>query len=98
MRFRQTRLLDLRLEIERVRKIAVREQMRKAIENVRRKVERFTDLARCAATAIGDYIRRHGGAMFAVAPINFLNHALAPVTARQIEIDVGPTFAAFTQK
>ena len=35
---RQTGLLDLRLQIERVRKIAVREEMRKTIENTRRKI------------------------------------------------------------
>ena len=36
--------------------------------------------------------------MFAVAPINFLDDALAPVAAREIEIDVGPAFAAFAQE
>ena len=98
MRFRQTGLLDLRLQIERVRKIAVREEMRKAIENARRKIQRFADFARGAAAAIGNHVRGHGRAMFAVTPINFLDDALAPIAARQIEIDVGPAFAAFVQK
>ena len=98
MRFRQTGLLDLRLQIERVRKIAVREKMRETIENVRRKIERLADLARGAASAISDDVRGHGRAVFAVTPVNFLDHALAPIAARQIEIDVGPAFAAFAQE
>ena len=98
MRFRQTRLLDLRLQIERVRKIAVREKVRKAVENIRRKIERFADLARRASAAISDDVRGHGRAVFAVTPVNFLDHTLAPVAARQIEIDVGPAFAAFAQE
>ena len=98
MLLRQTGLLDLRLQIERVRKIAVREKMRKAIENARRKIQRLADLARRAPAAIGDHVRGHGRAVFAVAPVNFLDHALAPIAARQIEIDVGPAFAALAQK
>ena len=44
----QTGLLDLRLQIQRVREIAVGEEMRETIENVRRKIERLADLARRA--------------------------------------------------
>ena len=98
MIFRQTGLLDLRFQIERVRKIAVREEMRETIENARRKIERFADLARRAAAAIRDHVRGHGGAMFAVAPINFLDHRFAPVATRKIEIDIGPAFPALVQK
>ena len=98
MRFRQTGLLDLRLQIERVRKIAVRKKMREAIENVRRKIQRFADLARGAAAAISNDVRGHGRAVFAVTPVNFLDHAFAAIAARQIEIDVGPAFAAFAEK
>ena len=94
MRLRQTGLLDLRREIESVRKIAVRKEMRKTVENVRRKIERLADLARRAPSAIGDHVRGHGRAMFAVTPINFLDHAFAPIAARQIEIDIRPAFAA----
>ena len=98
MRLGQTRLLDLRLEIERVREIAVREKVREAVENVRRKIERLADLARRAAAAIGDDVRGHGRAVFAVTAINFLDDAFAPIAARQIEIDVRPAFAAFAQE
>ena len=98
MRFRQTGLLDLRCQIERVRKIAVREKMRETIENIRGKIQRLADLARRAAAAIGDDVGGHGRAVFAVAPINFLDHAFAPIAARQIEIDVRPAFPAFAQE
>src|SRR2546430_15878941 len=98
MRFRQTGLLDLRLEIERVRKIAVREQVREAIQDARRKIQRFADLARRAPAAITDHVCGHGRAMFAVAPINFLDRSFAPVAARKIEIDVRPAFSALVEK
>ena len=36
--------------------------------------------------------------MLAVAPVNFLDDALAPIATRQIEIDIGPAFAAFAEE
>ena len=36
--------------------------------------------------------------MFAVTPVNFLNDALAPIAARQIEINVRPAFTALAKK
>ncbi len=63
-----------------------------------RKIERLADLARGAPAAISDDVRGHGRAVFAVTPVNFLDDALAPVAARQIEIDVRPAFAAFAQE
>src|SRR5207237_7997265 len=71
MRFRQTGLLDLRLQIERVREIAVREQMREAIENARRKRKGFTDFARGAAPAVCNDVRGHGRALLAVPAVTF---------------------------
>ena len=65
-----------------MRKIATGEQVGKAIDDAWRKIQRFTDFARCAPAAIGDDVRGHGGAMFAVAPVNFLNNALAAISAR----------------
>src|SRR5437660_12445887 len=81
-----------------MREIAVREEMRKAIENARRKIQRFADLACGAAPAITDHVRSHGCTVFAVASINFLDHGFAPVAARKIEIDIRPAFAAFVQE
>src|SRR5437764_214505 len=98
MRFRQTGLLDLRGKIERVRKIAAREQVRKAIENVRGKIQRFTDFARRAASAISNHVRRHGRAVLAITAVNFLDHAFTPVAAGQIEIDIGPALSAFAEE
>src|SRR5436853_877094 len=72
--------------------------MREAIENARRKIERFADLARGTAPAITDHVRSHGRAMFSVAPINFLNDRFTAVAAWKIEIDIGPAFAAFVQE
>ena len=63
-----------------------------------RKIERLADLARRASAAIRDHVRRHGRAVFAVAPVDFLDHAFAPIAARQIEIDVRPAFPAFAQE
>ena len=61
-------------------------------------VERLANFARRAASAIADDVRGHGRAVFAIAAINFLDDALAPVAARQIDIDVGPALAAFAQE
>ena len=79
-------------------KSPLREKMRETVENVRRKIERFADLARGASAAISDDVGGHGRAVFAVTPINFLDDAFAPIAARQIEIDVRPAFAAFAEE
>src|SRR5205085_7562342 len=98
MRLRQTGLLDLGAQVEGVREIAAGEQVREPVEDVRRKIQRFADLARGAAAAIRDDVRGHGSAVFAVTPVNFLDHALAPIAAGQIEIDVRPAFPAIAQE
>ncbi len=36
--------------------------------------------------------------MFAVTPVNFLDHAFAPIAAGQIEIDIRPAFPAFAEE
>src|SRR5205809_7023199 len=72
--------------------------MRKPIQSIRRQVQRLADLPRRASSAIRDYIRGHGRAVFAVTPVNFLDHTLAAVAARQIEVDIRPAFSAFAQE
>jgi len=52
MVFRQTSLLDLRFELERVWKIATRKQMGKTIDDAGRKIERLANLASRAAAAL----------------------------------------------
>src|ERR671918_2877020 len=42
--------------------------------------------------------RRHAGAVAAVAPVDILNRRLAPVTAREIEIDIRPFPSRLAQK
>jgi hypothetical protein len=60
--------------------------------------ERFSHFARRAAPAIRDDVRRHRRPELAILLIDVLNHLLAPVTARQIEIDVGPFATLLRQK
>ena len=55
--------------------------------------QRFADFARGRASAIGDDVGGHGGAEFAIALVDILDDALAPIAAGQVDIDVGP-FAA----
>ena len=74
------------------------EKVRKAIEHIGGKVERLADFAHRAAAAVGDHICRHRRSVRAVASIHFLDDALAPVAAREIEIDVRPRGAAFAEE
>src|SRR5262245_59504832 len=76
----------------------VRDELREPVAHVARKPERLTDLARRAATAIRDDVRRHSGAEPAVAAIDVLDDRFAPVAARQIEVDVGPLVARLAEK
>src|SRR5258708_37220835 len=62
-----------------------------------RESERLADFAHRAPCAIGDDVRGHRGAAFAVTAIDVLNRFLAIVAAGQIEIDIGP-FAALLGK
>src|ERR1051326_6685821 len=98
MRSWQSSLLDLRLKIERVWKIAVGKEMRKSIENAGRKIERLANLSGSAPPAVADHVCSHGGTVFPVAAINFLNDGFASVSAREIEIDIRPAFAALVQE
>src|ERR1700719_3206954 len=72
--------------------------MRKAIENAWRKIQGFADFARRATATITNHIGGHRGAMFAVTPVNLLDHRFASIAAGEIEIDVRPAFPAFIQE
>ena len=61
-------------------------------------IQRLPDFARRALAAIGDDVGGHGGAVLPVLLVDVLDHALAAVAARQVEIDVGPFAAFFRQK
>src|SRR5207248_1928836 len=47
---------------------------------------------------VGNYVGRHGRPTRTITAIDFLNHALAPIATRQININIGPAFASFAQK
>src|SRR6476620_6421827 len=98
MVFRQTGAFDLRFQFHRVREIAAGKQVREAVDNARRKIERFADLTRGAAPAIRDHVRGHGCTVFAVAPINFLDHCFPPIATGKIKINIGPAFAALVEE
>ena len=55
-------------------------------------------LARGAPAAIGDHVGGHRRAVLAVFLVDVLDHALAAIAARQIEIDVGPLAALLRQE
>src|SRR6185369_4185686 len=61
-------------------------------------VERLPDFACGRTPAIRDDVCRHGGAEFSVALVNVLDCFLALLSARQIEIDVGPFASLFRKK
>ena len=69
-----------------------------AIDLRRVDAERLSDFARRALAAIGDDVRRHRRAEPPVLLVHVLNHLLAAIAARQIEIDVGPFAALFREK
>ena len=58
----------------------------------------FANLARRRFAAIGNDIRRHGRAQFAVSLIDILDGLLSLIFGRQIEIDVRPLAPALAQE
>ena len=60
--------------------------------------ERLANFARRAASAIGDDVGRHRRAMPAVLFVDVLDHALAAIAARQIDVDVRPLAALLRQE
>ena len=60
--------------------------------------ERLAHFARGAAAAIGDDVGGHRRAARAVALVDVLDHLLAPIAARQIEIDVRPLAALLREE
>ena len=60
--------------------------------------ERLAHLARRAPAAVGDDVGGHGRAQPPVALVDVLDDLLAPVAARQVEVDVGPLAALLGEK
>ena len=69
-----------------------------AIDLVLREPKHLADFARGAPAAIRDHVGRHRRAELAVALVDVLDDALAPIAARQIEIDVRPLAALLGEK
>src|SRR4029079_9287652 len=61
-------------------------------------MQRFANLTRCAAPTIRDHVCSHGCAVFAITPINFLNHCFPPIAAGKIKINIRPAFAALVEE
>src|ERR1043166_4251906 len=76
----------------------MRKKMRKSLQDIGREIQSLPNLPRGAASAIGNDVRGHGRAVFAVTPVNFLDDTLAAISARQIEIDIRPAFPAFAEE
>src|SRR6476646_9852934 len=98
MMFRETCGFDLRFQFHRVREIAAGKEVREPVDNARRKIQRFANLTRGAAPTIADHVCGHGCAVFAVTPINFLDHCFPPIATGKIKINIRPAFAAFVQE
>ena len=60
--------------------------------------QRLAHFARGTTTAIADDVGGHRRAARAVALVDVLDHLLAPIAARQIEIDVGPLAALLREE
>src|SRR5919108_5040697 len=60
--------------------------------------QRLAHLACRRAPAISDHVGGHGRAQLAVALIYVLDHALALIAARQVEIDIRPLAALLREK
>ena len=72
-------------------------QLREPIDECFVEAQHLANLSRRAAAAIGNDVGGHRRAQLAVALVDVLDHLLAAIAARQIEIDVGP-FATLLRK
>ncbi len=84
--------------VARVLVLEAAHEVREPVDLVLGHVEDLADLARGAPVAIGDDVRGHGRAPCPVARVDVLDHALAAVAARQVEVDVGPLAALLGQE
>src|SRR5438477_12884256 len=70
--------------------LELREQLREAVKLLLRQPEDLADLARRGASPVRDHVGGHRRTHRAVALVDLLDHLLALVAAREIEIDVRP--------
>jgi hypothetical protein len=88
----------LRQRVAGVLELEIVHQLGEPVDAIGVEAERLADLARGAASAVGDDVGRHRRAEAAVLVVDVLDDGLAPVAARQIEVDVGPFAALFGQE
>ncbi len=88
----------LRQRVARLDELEVVHHLRQPIDLHRIEAERLPHLARRAAAAIGDHVGRHRRAEPAIFLVDVLNHLLAAIAARQIEVDIGPLAALLGQE
>src|SRR5687768_16952680 len=62
------------------------------------KIQNLPDFTRRRTPAICDDIRGHGRTEFSVTRVNVLNGFFALISARQIEVDIGPLASLFGKK
>ncbi len=87
-----------RQRVGRIGELEVVHHLREAIDLLGVEAERLPHFARGAPAAIGDDVGRHRRAQAAVFFVDVLDHPLAAIAARQIQIDVGPLAALFRQE
>ena len=87
-----------RQRVGRIDELEVVHHLRQPIDLRGIEAERLADFARGAAAAVGDDVGGHRRAEAPVFLVDVLDDLLAPIAARQIEIDVGPLAALLRQK
>ena len=87
-----------RQRVGRIGELEVVHHLRQPIDLRGVEAERLAHFARGAPPAIGDDVGRHRRAEPAVFFVDVLDDPLAPIAARQIEIDVRPLAALLRQK
>src|SRR5580704_4463717 len=73
-------------------------EARQTIQGFGIKRQRLADFASRRTATIGDDVGCHGCAQFPVALVHILNGTFALVSARKVEIDIGPLAALFRKK
>ena len=87
-----------RQRVGRIGELEVVHHLREPIDLRGIEAERLAHFARGAPAAIGDDVGGHRRAEAAVLLVDVLDDPLAPIAARQIEIDVGPLAALLRQE
>src|SRR5271155_3389480 len=71
---------------------------RNSFQRLRIESHRLAHFTRSHAIAICDHVSGHGRSTLPITSINVLNYTLTLITARQIEINVGPLSAILGKK